>query len=167
MNSFKVVVVLAVSSLLLAVGLSPAHAQEAQRKDSHGDAPARIDIWSANYTHGKNRVTVVAKIPKLGRAGEASLSISRFTIFEAGYVALIKKRVGHKARVRLTYFNHFDLEPRQCSRISGRWAVSQIRLSVPRSCLRGHAKEKAFVQFGIQRNLKIDRAPAVRRLARS
>lgn len=164
MTNTKVLLALMINVLLLGGGLVPAHAQEVRRNDAHGDAPARIDVWSAKYTHSEARVAVVAKIAALGQAGEASLSISRFTVFEAGYVVLIRKRVGHKPRVRLAYFNHFDLEPRSCSQVNGRWANGRIRLSVARACLRGHAKRKVFVQFGIQRRSKIDRAPAVKRL---
>ena len=163
----RVAFTVATSLLFLSVEPAPAHAEEVRRTDAHGDAPASIDITNARYTHGKTRVSVVATIPRLGRAGQASLSISRYSIFEAGYVVLVKKRAGEAPRVRLAYFNHFELEPRRCSSLSGKWSNGQIRLGVARSCLKGHIRERVFVQFGGQRGSNVDRAPAVRRLARS
>ena len=153
-------------ALLLGVS-SAAHAEEVWRDDVRGDAPAAIDARGARYTHGENRVTVVAKLPKLGGVGQAALSISRFTIFEAGYVALITKQAGEKPRVRLTFFDHFKLNPAKCSSISGAWGDGRIKLSVARTCLLGHAREMIYVRFGIQRGSKVDRVPAVEQLARS
>ena len=144
----------------------PAGAATERRQDARNDAPDAIDISEATYTHGLRQVRVVATIPDLGRRGSAALSISRFTIFEAGYVVEIKKRRGHPARTELYFFNHFDLEPRRCSDAAGRWGADEIRLRVPRRCLDGHRREQLFVQFGIQRGQSVDRAPAVRRLQR-
>jgi hypothetical protein len=163
----KLIVLLAVSLLLVAAVAAPASAEKIRRVDARGDAPQAIDIWSARYSHGVHRVSVVASLPDLGQRGRASLSISKFEIFEAGYVALIKKRPGAAPQVRLTFFNHFDLEPRECPGLTGSWASARVKLSVPRSCLDDHAQERVFAQFGIQRGSEIDRARAVRRLDRS
>lgn len=166
-NSVLAAVLSAALSLAL-VGLVPssAHAETVRRQDANGDAPARIDIRSVKYSHGPRRVRVVASIPDLRANGTASLSISRFSIFEAGYVLQIRKRPGSPPRTRLRFLNHFDLEPRTCAGISGRWVDDRITLSVARTCLEGHATNRIFVQFGIQRGDAIDRAPAVRRLSR-
>ena len=123
MMHIRVAFTVATSLLFLSVGPAPAHAEDVRRADAHGDAPTSIDITSVRYTHSKTRVSVVGTIPQLGQAGEASPSISRFSIFEAGYVVLVKKRPGEAPRVRLAYFNHFDLEPRRCS--SRFWQVGE------------------------------------------
>ncbi|UMG91331.1 hypothetical protein [Nocardioides sp. TF02-7] len=116
--------------------------------------------------HARTHVRVLADVPDLGRRGSAALSISRFSIFEAGHVLRIMKRPGQSPRVRLFYFNHFDLEPRRCRAVSGAWDEDQVRLRVARRCLGDDARERVFVQFGIQRGQSVDRAPAVRRLPR-
>ena len=167
MRPTRIIVLLAVSVLLVAGWPSPAGAEQVRRVDPRGDAPAAIDIWSARYQHREHRVRVVANIPDLGQRGRASLSISRFTIFEAGYVAIIKKRAGKDPQVRLTFFNHFELQPRDCPGVSGSWTDDQVKLSVPRSCLEGHARQRVFVQFAILRGSDVDRARPVKRLARS
>lgn len=102
MRAAKVVVV-TVSILSLFLVGSPARAETRTKADRTDDAPARIDITRARYSYGNDRVKVVARIPKLGRVGEASLSITRFEIFEAGYVVRIIKRAGKPAKVGL-YF---------------------------------------------------------------
>ena len=144
----------------------PAYAETKVKPDPSDDAPSGIDITRARYTHGDGRVKVFARVPALRDSGEASLSISRFEIFEAGYVVLIKKRLGEPARVRLYFFNHFDLEKRDCDGVSGRWGETSIRLSVPRSCLEGHATHRVFAQVGVSLGEQVDLAPAARRLAR-
>lgn len=143
-----------------------AHADSERRRDARNDAPDVIDIWSATYTHSERRVSVEAVIPELGREGSASLSVTQYTTFEAGYVVQISKRADQRARVGLYYFNHFDLEPRRCSEVSGTWGKGRIRLAVPLRCLRDDAGQHVFVQFGIQRGESIDRAAAVRQLER-
>jgi hypothetical protein len=153
-------------TLLCASLVSPAVAETVHRQDARDDASSAIDIRSVDYTHGPRRVRVVADIPDLGDRGTASLSISRFTIFEAGYVLQIKKRAGSRPRIQLFFFNHFDLEPRNCSQVSGRWGEDRIKLIVARKCLKGHVRNRLFVQFGIQRGQSVDRAPAVRRIQR-
>jgi len=152
---------------MLAAGTTAAAAETVGRDDRRHDAPARIDVTHATYTHSQNRVRVVARVPRLGRTGTAALSISRFEIFEAGYVVQIKKRAGEPPRARLFFFNHFDLEPRRCANVSGTWGDHKVTLSVARSCLTDHAGERVFAQFGIQDGDQVDRAPAVRRLDRS
>lgn len=161
---------LAAAALLVAIvtgALPPASAETVHRDDSRRDAPARIDVSRATYTHSQERVRVVARIPNLGRAGTAALSISRFEIFEAGYVVEIKKRAGEPPRTRLLFFNHFDLEPRRCDAVTGIWERRRVSLTVDRTCLAGHARERVFAQFGIQSGAHVDRAPAVKRLHRS
>lgn len=160
------VLVAAVTAMGLTLVGSPADAETKVRQDETGDAPAKIDVTRVRYSYGDDRVKAVARIPDLGRRGEAALSISRFEVFEAGYVVRIRKRLGKPARVSLLYFDHFDLHPRECDGLSGAWRDSSIRLSVATSCLRGHARPRIFTQFGIQRGDDVDRAPAVRRLAR-
>ncbi|WP_243056262.1 hypothetical protein [Nocardioides sp. SR21] len=161
---------LAGAALLVAMltgALAPASAETVRRDDSRNDAPARIDVSRATYTHAQEQVRVVARIPNLGRGGTAALSISRFEIFEAGFVVEIKKRAGKPPRTRLFFFNHFDLEPRRCDAVTGTWGRRRVSLSVDRACLDGHARERVFTQFGIQSGAHVDRAPAVKRLRRS
>lgn len=146
--------------------LPTANADTDRRQDARGDAPAAIDISIVDYSHGQKRVEVSATIPDLGRRGSASLSISRFNVFEAGYVLQIRKRPGSTPRTRLYYFDHFALKPRECDNVSGKWGTGMITLRVARNCLEGHATNRLFVQFGVQREGSVDRAPAVRRLAR-
>jgi hypothetical protein len=162
----KASVVMMVGLMLVGGSLPAAQADTVRRQDATGDAPAVIDIRTADYTHSDRRVSVVAVIPDLGDRGRAALSITRFTIFEAGYVVRIKKRAGSPPRVRLLFFDHFGLEPRECAAVSGRWGEDRIRLSVARACLDGHARNRVFVQFGIVRGDDVDRARAVRRLER-
>ena len=159
--------VLLAAGVLVAATAAPAATETVERTDARRDAPASIDIATATYTHTRAHVRVVARIPELGGAGSASLSISRFGIFEAGYVVQIKKRAGRPARTRLLFFNHFDLEPRRCADLTGAWGRGRVVLSVARSCLSGHAEERVFAQFGIQRGAEIDRARAVKRLDRA
>ena len=161
---------LAVTAVVVAMvvgGPAAASAETVRRDDARNDAPARIDVSRATYTHSQNRVRVVARIPNLGRTGTAALSISKFEIFEAGYVVEIKKRAGEPPSTKLFFFNHFDLEPRRCTAVSGAWKRHQVSLSVARSCLTGHKRQQVFAQFGIQRGSHVDRAPAVKRLHRS
>lgn len=167
MMRYKHLAISAVVVAMLASGTVSASAETVRRDDPVRDAPAHIDVTRAVYTHSQSRVRVVARIPELGRSGTAALSISRFDIFEAGYVLQIKKRVGERPRTRLYFFNHFDLVPRRCADVTGVWRTHQVRLSVARSCLSDHARERVFAQFGIQRGDQVDRAPAVRRLHRS
>ena len=144
----------------------PAYAETKIKPDPAGDARASIDITRAKYTHADRHVKVLARIPALRRTGEAALSISRFEIFEAGYVVLLEKRPGQPAEVGLYYFNHVNLEPRECDDVSGRWGRSSIRLSVARRCLDGHATPRVFAQFGLSQGERVDFAPAAPRLAR-
>jgi hypothetical protein len=167
MRPVKVLFPLTVTLVLLASGLTAAHAEVVHRDDPTGDAPPRFDVASARYSHHPARVAVTAQIPDLGDAGWASLSVSRFRVFEAGYVVLMRKRADEQPRVRLTYFNHFELEPRRCAGVTGSWDDGEVVLSVPRSCLDGHARRNVFAQFAIGRGEHVDRAPAVRRLSSS
>lgn len=157
-----------VGAVLLAGGVAaPASAQTVTREDPAGDAPARIDITRVRYAHLDDRVRVAARIPDLGAAGTADLLISRFEIFEAGYVARIRKVTGKQAKVSLLYYDHFDLRKRACRGLTGSWEADKIRLKVPRSCLKGHRTTYVFTQFVIARGEPFDEAPAVKRLKRS
>ena len=165
MRLVRVLLTLSVALVVLASGLAPAHAEVVDRVDRTGDAPERIDVSSGRYSHDRARVAVTAQIPELGDAGWAQLSISRFTIFEAGYVVRMRKRAGEQPRVRLLYFNHFELQPRPCAGVTGTWADDEVALKVPRSCLDGHVRRNVFAQFAIGRNERFDRLPPVKRLS--
>ena len=145
---------------------TPASAETKVKDDQLGDAPAAIDITRARYVHNDDAVIVVAKIPDLGGAGEAQLAVSRFEIFEAGYVVRLIKRRGEPATVGLFYFDHFDLLERDCDAVEGAWRAHSIRIEVSRDCLKGHKRDVVFAQVATIRGEKVDRAPAVRRLAR-
>lgn len=166
MRAAKILSVLLATLLGIPLLGSPAQAAIEVKRDRADDAPARIDIHSVAYEYGSGRVKVTASAPDLGRAGRADLSITRFEIFEAGYVLRIAKRRGNAARVRLYYFDHFDLNRRGCGGTTGRWNDTSIRMTVPTACLTGHASRRIRVQFGTQHRRAIDRAPAVRRLVR-
>jgi hypothetical protein len=155
-----------VAAAALVLTAAPAHAQTVERTDRRGDAPASIDVARATYTHGAETISVVARVPRLGDRGTAALSLSKFEIFEAGYVVRIRKRPGREPRVRLFFFNHFDLEPRTCSAVSGSWGPRRVTLSVARSCLVDHAQDTMFAQLGLRRGADVDFAPAVKRLRR-
>ena len=90
----------ATCAVLLIVGYAgsvPAHAETRVKSDRLADVPDVIDISGVRYTHGNERIRVTAQIPHLGSAGEAALSISKFEIFEAGYVVSIVKQHGKPA----------------------------------------------------------------------
>lgn len=166
MNAGRSLAAAVVAVLLAVTAPSPAHAATVVRDDRSGDAPARIDITAARYSHGDGVVKVLARIPNLGRAGDASLSVSSFDIFEAGYVVRILKRAESRPRVSLLYFDHFDTHRRKCDRVRGRWLDTAIRLSVPVTCLKEHGTRRVFVQFGIVHRGDLDRARPVRNLPR-
>jgi hypothetical protein len=166
MRAVKTVSVAVTALLCLTLLGTPAQAATVVKEDRANDAPARIDIRRVTYAYGDGQVKVRARIPQLGRAGKADLSITKFEIFEAGYVLRIAKWRGERARVRLYYFDHFSLNRRRCDGIAGQWNDANIRMTVPTECLTGHARRRIRVQFGIQHRQDIDRAPAVRRLAR-
>ena len=129
MSFFKLIG--ATCAVLLIVGYAgsvPAHAETRVKSDRLADAPDVIDISGVSYTHGNERVRVTAQIPHLGSAGEAALSISKFEIFEAGYVVRIVKQHGKPAKVGLFFFNHFDLEKRVCNDVSGSWDAERYSL---------------------------------------
>jgi len=158
--------IVATTALVVAVA-APARGETVERDDRRGDAPASIDVVHATYSHTHSRVRVVARLPHLGRGGVADLSISRFEVFELGYVLRITNRPGEPPRTQLLFFNHFDLAPRRCTAIAGSWTRGVIRMSVARTCLVGHAEQDVFAQFGIRHGRNLDRVSAVRRLHRS
>lgn len=155
----------AVVASLLAV--TPAATAETEvRKDRSGDAPAAIDIEEVDYVYGNGRVSVVASIPDLGRSGRADLTVTRFDTFEAGYVLRIVKRSGDPAKIRLYYFDHFDLDRRRCNDLGGKWRGGGLSIGVPVDCLSGHARRSIRTQVTSAKGREYDRAPAVARLAR-
>ena len=158
-------------AVLLVGGVAaPASAQTVTSNDPSGDAPARIDITKVRYTHESDRVRVAAKIPELGKSGTADFLVSRYEIFEAGYVVRIRQHKGQPAKVSLLYFDHFDLKKRACKGLSGSWGPQVVRLKVPRSCLKGHATKYVSTQFLISFGAsgeQFDEAPMVKRLRRS
>jgi len=160
-----------VGAVLLAGGVAaPASARTVVREDPRGDAPARIDVTRVRYAHEKSYVRVAARIPDLGPAGVADFLVSRFDIFEAGYVARIRKPRGKAPKVALLYFDHFDLKKQKCKGVTGNWSGEVVRLKVPRTCLkvRGHAANRVFTQFVITYGSgeRFDEAPAVLGLRR-
>ena len=98
------------AALLVGGVAAPASAQTVDRNDPAGDAPARIDITKVRYTHESDRVRVSAKIPDLGKSGTADFLVSRYEIFEAGYVVRIRQHRDQPAKVSLLYFDHFRPE---------------------------------------------------------
>ena len=165
MRTARLAIVMAVV-LIATLGTSAAHAETRVRTDRVGDAPSTLDVTRVRYAHADHQVRVRARIPDLGAAGVATLAITRFDVFEAGYVVRMVKRLGKPARVRVLYFDHFDLSRHECDGAAGRWNDRSVRLAVPRSCLEGHAKRRIFLEFGIHRGRAVDRTPAVRRLPR-
>jgi hypothetical protein len=142
-----------------------ASADTATKKDARRDAPAQIDVAKATYTYDTETVSVEARIPGLGRSGDASLSISQFEIFEAGYVGRIQRAPGKAPKVGLFYFDHFNLKKRKCGGVEGTWKAGRIRIAVPVTCLMdGFPADQVFAQFAIAAGKSVDRAPAVKRL---
>lgn len=170
MNRLRMLAPLVAAGLLVGAVAAPASAQTVVRDDPRGDAPARIDVTKVRYAHLSDRVRVAARIPGLGRSGTADFLVSRFEIFEAGYVVRIRQPKVGPAKVSLLYFDHFDLKKRTCKGVSGSWGSGVVRLKVPRSCLKGHATKRVFAQFFIAFGAggeRFDEAPAVKRLRRS
>ena len=157
---------MATTALVLGLCLSSgvAAAETVVRVDKTGDAPRGIDIDSARYSYAGGEVAVTARVQDLQRMGSASLSITRFEVFEAGYIVRIVKKRGRPAQTALLYFDHFDATERTCDGVRGRWGRSRIRLVVPTECLRDHRTSSLFVQFGISDAGRVDHAPAVVRL---
>jgi hypothetical protein len=155
-----------VASIALSLGVTPALAETKTRVDPADDAPAGIDITLARYSYENGRVSVMARVPHLARRGRADLSISRFEIFDAGYVLRLVKRAGKPPRTRLYFFDHFDLHRRPCDDVRGSWRSGTVRLSVDADCLEDHARRRIFTQVGLIRRQTVDVAPAVRRLER-
>ena len=89
-------------------------------------------------------------------------------IFEAGYVAVVRKKPGERAKTRLFFFNHFEDSPRACNGLRGTWTRSTgtIKISVPRACLPGHRTRRVYVAARTIRGDAYDDAPAVVRLRR-
>ena len=142
-------------------------ADSAARRDSRNDAPARIDVTRVLYQHRVHRVSTRVRIPELGRTGRVALAISRFDIFEAGYVASVRRRSDGSVSRRLGYFDHFETTPRRCD-VGGSWnrARGVVTVTVPRDCLKGHRTPRLYVAARSLHGNSFDDAPAVRRLGR-
>ena len=163
----KVASVCVAAACTLALVPGSASAATALRSDRRGDAPKSIDITRTTYRHAPARVSVKIRARALDGPGRAELAISKFTIFEAGYVARVKKKANGRVSKRLFYFNHFRLVPRSC-KVSGVWNErrSTVRISVPRRCLKHHRKNRLYVAAMTVHGKKFDKARAVRRLKR-
>ena len=140
---------------------APAHAAT-KVKDDPDDAPARIDITKVRYTYGDGTVRVSGTVPELGDFGRGYLTISRYEVFEAGYVLRIIKKAGEEPRVRLLYFDHFDLEPSACSRTAGSWGDQRIRMRVSTDCLDGHARPRTYLRLTTAKGEELDEGPVAR-----
>lgn len=154
-------------ALVLLMSNAPMAAGATARvSDPQGDAPPAYDVRAVRYAHSDARVLAVARVPALGNRGKAQLSVTNFTVFEAGYVGQITRRPGQAPRIKLYYFDHFDLQPRVCAGIDGSWGDTRIRISIPKNCMEGDVADahRLFVQFAAGRGGDFDLAPAVRRL---
>ena len=110
----RLMAIVPVLAAVLVVQPAIAVADSAARPDSRNDAPARIDISRVQYQHRVHRVSTRVRIPDLGRTGRVALAISRFDVFEAGYVAIVRRRSDGSVSRRLGYFDHFETTPRRC-----------------------------------------------------
>jgi hypothetical protein len=148
-----------VGPMLLA---GPADGATKTRSDPEGDAPARVDVTEARYRYGDDRTAVVITVPELGDVGRVYLRISRYEIFEAGYVLRLRKKAGEEPRVRLLYYDHFDVEPRACAAKGGSWGDDTIRMRVSTDCLDGHARRRAFLDLSTALGEQFDEVAKVR-----
>lgn len=160
-------IVTLVLAVLLAVLPATASADTTIRRDPRNDAPAGIDITRVRYSYTDNRVSTRVRVPELADSGRIGLSISRYSIFEAGYVAVVRRRSDGTTSRRLLYYNHFDTTPRRCD-VDGSWNSSTgiVRVSVPRSCLENHRTPRIYVAARVLRGQRFDDAPPARRLPR-
>jgi hypothetical protein len=112
-------------------------------------------------------VSARVRIPDLGQSGRVLLRTIKFGIFEAGYIAVLRKRPDGSLSKWLFYFDHFDTEPRRCN-VGGRWRARAgvVRVTVPRACLDGHRRPRLYVDAIAAIGQRSDNAPAVPRLAR-
>lgn len=161
---------LSIAALLaVVVTLLPASAsaETVVRLDARNDSPAGVDITRVRYAYSVERVAAKVRVPELAPTGRMGLSISRFEVFEAGYVAVVRRRADGTVSARLLYFDHFDTTPRRCD-VDGAWsrATGTIRVSVPVSCLDGHRTQRIYTAARTLRGNHADDAPVVRRLSR-
>ena len=157
-----------VLTAVLALLPASASAETVVRRDARNDAPAGIDITRVAYAYSARRVAATVRVPELARTGRMGLSISRFEVFEAGYIAVVRRTSDGTVSARLLYYDHFDTTPRPCD-VEGSWsrAAGAITVGVPVSCLRRHRTEQIYTSARTLRGERIDDAPAVRRLSRS
>lgn len=141
---------------------APAEGASKTRSDPAEDAPARVDVTEARYSYGDNRTSVVITVPELGDAGRVYFRVSRYEIFEAGYVLRLRKQAGEEPRVRLLYYDHFDIKPRACSAKGGSWGDDTIRMRVSNDCLDGHARRRAFMDLSTATGEQFDEVAKVR-----
>lgn len=164
--SSKLVPAVAVVALVAGGAAPSASGATARVRDAAGDAPASYDVRGVRYSHSAARVVGVARVPGLGDRGKAQLSVTDFTVFEAGYVGQVVQRPGAAPRVRLFYFDHVDLLPRACAGITGSWGEGRVSISIPKSCMEQGVEQadRVFVQVAVGRGGDFDLAPAVRRI---
>lgn len=157
-----------VLAAVVALFPSSASAETAVKRDQRNDAPAGIDITRVAYAYSDQRVAATVRVPELGATGRMGLSISRFEVFEAGYIAVVRRTADGTVSARLLYFDHFDTTPRPCD-VDGTWsrAAGVITVSVPVSCLRRHRTEQIYTSARTLRGERFDDAPAVPRLSRN
>jgi hypothetical protein len=156
-----------VLTAVLALLPASASAETVVRRDARNDAPAGIDITRVAYAYSARRVAATVRVPELARTGRMGLSISRFEVFEAGYVAIVRRSSDGTVSARLLYFDHFDATPRPCD-VDGTWSrdAGVITVSVPVGCLDGHRRQRIYTAARTLRRDLIDDAPVVRRLSR-
>lgn len=152
---------------ILSVLPASAAADTATRRDPRGDAPAGIDIVRSHYRHAVRSVSARVYLPALSDTGSVSLAISRFDVFEAGYVAVVRRRADGTVSRRLLYFDHFDYLPRRCD-VGGRWNrdTGVVTVKVPRRCLDDHRRPRLYLGARAYKRNRVDVAPPVLRLRR-
>ncbi len=144
-----------------------AHADSAVRNDPRGDAVAAIDITKVRYRHAPQAVSARVCTPDLSQRGRVLFRITSFDIFEAGYIAVLRKRPDGSLSKRLRYFDHFDTEPRRGDVEGSRRArAGVVRVAVPRDCLDGHRQPRLYLDAIAAIGNRYDRAPAATGLTR-
>lgn len=107
------------------------------------------------YRHAPRTVSARVRIPDLAQRGGVLLRTTRFDIFEAGYIAVLRKRPDGSLSKRLFYFDHFDVHPRRGD-VRGSWRTGAgvVRVSVPRSCLDHNRRPRLYLEAMAAPNLR-------------
>lgn len=111
-------------------------------RDTHGDAPAKIDIVKATYINGPKRLRARLTARDLRRAGTMNFIVTQYATDE-GFAAVVRYRKG-RARAHLvhSYVDHVD--PTRC-KVAARWNARRdtIRVHFARRCLsRGYRHDQ-------------------------